>query len=135
MNCEAEKVAASTDTVEASSAARLEIVPPTDCSVSEPPLVTPIEEPVKDRLEPLMVRAAPDWTARPAEPVKDRLEPAAIERVVPPLTVTALAKCSRLANVTVAARSTIVAVKVSTQLSSVSCPAPSFIWITVSICR
>ena len=43
MNCEAEKVAASTDTVEASSAARLEIVPPTDCSVSEPPLVTPID--------------------------------------------------------------------------------------------
>ena len=89
-------------------------------------------EAAKDRLEPLMVRSASDWTVRPAELVKDRLEPAASERVVPSLTVTAPGNCSRLANVTLAARSTIVAVKVSTQLSSVSCKAPSSIKNIVS---
>ena len=46
------------------------VAAPPDCTVS--PVWT---EAAKDRLEPLMVRAAPDWTARPAEPVKDRLEP------------------------------------------------------------
>jgi hypothetical protein len=86
---------------------------PADCTVSP-------AEPLNDRVESTMETRPADCTVSPAEPLNDMVDPTGMLRVVPLETVTPPAKFSTLAKVAMATCNTIVVLKVSTQLSSVS---------------